>query len=210
MFVISAFDGDNEPFAGDGEEYVPAGSQGSSDSQRPSPPSPGSPGSDLYSYPKAPLGRRVLAYIVDTLIASIVLLIALPLGVIPVLMGAAGNGDPGVASVGIILLLVIVGGLWATAYSLIRDGLGRGQSYGKRLVGLMVVRLTDNRPCEMGNSALRNVIQLAIGLVASWIPGLNVVGGFVDPLVAVFHNQGWRLGDMLAKTQVIAVADYRP
>lgn len=209
MFMISAFDGDNEPLAGDSEEYVPAGSQGSSDSQRPSPPSPGAPGSDLYSYPKAPLGKRILAYIVDTLIASIVLLIALPLGVIPVLMGTVGNGDPGAASFGIMLLVVIVGGLWATVYSLIRDGLGQGQSFGKRLAGLMVVRLNDNRPCEMGNSALRNVIQLAIGLVASWIPVLNFVGGYVDPLVAVFHNQGWRLGDMLAKTQVIDVADYR-
>ena len=202
MLIVSAFAGDNE-------EYVPPDYHESPGSQRPSPPPQGTYDSEQGAYPKAPIGKRILAYIVDSLIASVILLIAIPLGVIPLVLGTMGNGDPGVVSLGLLMILLVIGSIWALVYSLIRDGLGQGQSYGKRLLGLMVVRLTDNRPCEMGNSALRNVIQLAIGLVVSWIPVLNFVGGYIDPIVALFHNRGWRLGDMVANTQVIDLADYR-
>lgn len=40
-------------------------------------------------------------------------------------------------------------------------------------------------------------------------PNMTVFASFVEPLIAIIDNKGWRLGDRFAKTQVIMTDDYR-
>lgn len=84
-----------------------------------------------------------------------------------------------------------------------RKEVGRGQSWGKKMCGLMVVRLSDNRPCTKGGSFVRNIIGFIIALVVAIIPVVGFIGGWIDPIIALIHARGQRLGDMVAKTQVI-------
>lgn len=145
-------------------------------------------------YPKAPLGRRFLAYLIDGFIGS------LPMSTIGIMIAIAfavtadSYGDPPT----MVLLLALGGGLlgfgWALLYTLLRDGFGEGQSWGKKMLKLMVVRLEDGQPATKGNSAVRNLV--------GWVLG------FIDIIVALFQQQGQRVDDMLAKTQVIEVQAY--
>lgn len=73
----------------------------------------------------------------------------------------------------------------------------------------MVVRLADNRPCTLGLSFVRNVVGVILAFVLAWIPIVGWFAGFVEPVVAAVHGKGWRIGDMLAKTQVIDAGKYR-
>jgi len=104
---------------------------------------------------------------------------------------------------------LILGLGWSISYTLIRDGIGNGQSYGKKLAGLMVVNLMDNQPCKKGSSFVRNIFQLIFTLVLGFIPFVNILAGWIEPIVGLAHEKGYRVGDMVAKTQVIDLQDYR-
>ena len=98
---------------------------------------------------------------------------------------------------------------WLLIYMLLRDSFGSGQSWGKKMQGLMVVNLADNKPCSKGKSVLRNGIALLIGFIIGLIPVIKNFAGLVDPIIAMVHPKGHRVGDMIAKTQVIEVNAYR-
>ncbi len=83
--------------------------------------------------------------------------------------------------------------LWFLLYLLARDSFGLGQSWGKKVCGLMVVRLTDDQPCKTENSLLRNILLPLF---------------IIEFLVPLGNSKGQRLGDMLAKTQVIEKVHY--
>ncbi len=120
--------------------------------------------------------------------------------------GPGTHGLPeGLAAPGIFLLIILAIGLasvWGLLYTLLKDGLGRGQSLGKRLTGLMVVKLENSEPCTFGVSALRNLTLILQNLVPH-------VGFLIEPIVTLVHERGQRLGDLLANTQVIEVEQYR-
>ena len=80
-------------------------------------------------------------------------------------------------------------------YFLFRDALIGGRSFGKFVVGIVVVD-RDGNNCTIIKSILRNVIFLLAG-----------VGAIIEFFVMAFSAQGRRLGDRLAKTYVI---DQRP
>jgi uncharacterized RDD family membrane protein YckC len=147
-------------------------------------------------YPKAPLDRRVLAMLLDTVVACA------PLGVVgglALLVGAVLSGNLGIA-IGILGGAPALG--WAVYYGFSKDGRDFGQSIGKKKLGLMVVHLPTNAPCNRSQSALR---QLVMG-------GLNLIpylGWLVEPIVTVAAAGGRRLGDQAAGTQVIAANRYQ-
>ncbi len=176
--------------------------------------SPPPPGSDRvvkgsYEYPRAGIGKRILAYIIDGLISGLPLMILIPAVVIPFLtytqvQGQAGGPVAAGPAVGMIVFMVIAGLLgfgWSLFYYLLRDGFGRGQSWGKKICGLMVVNLDDNRPCDKGKSFVRNIVLWLLNALA----GLSIV----EFILILVHDKGYRLGDMLARTQVIDVELYR-
>ena len=171
-------------------------------------------------YPKAGLGKRFIAFLVDAFVGSLGLFVFLPV-LISRIISMVGNrtfmygnyysnfrfnhgnfpmGFPVGLFVGIGLFLLL-GSIWAVSWLLIKDGFGRGQSLGKRFTGLMVVQLENDQPCGFGSSFLRNLTHLFMNV----IPG---IGFFIEPLVLVLHEKGQRLGDLLSRTQVIDVREY--
>jgi uncharacterized RDD family membrane protein YckC len=175
-------------------------------SATPPPPVPPQVAGVLFTYPKAPLGKRILAYLVDSVIAFLPMII-LSLPFVSQISNAMTGGfyfdSP------LMIPIVIIGLVWSLIYFLLRDSFGNGQSWGKKMMGLMVVNLVDNSSCSKGKSAIRNVIGWLIALVLSWIPVINSLSGLIEPIVAISHGKGHRIGDMLAKTQVIDLDDYQ-
>ena len=81
--------------------------------------------------------------------------------------------------------------LFAIGYALLMDGLGKGQSLGKKMVGIQVVDRDTRRPTGKGRSLLRR---------------LTLLLGVFD-LVFLAGKNSQRLGDKLANTIVIDIPD---
>jgi uncharacterized RDD family membrane protein YckC len=115
--------------------------------------------------------------------------------------------------IGLARLPDVIGFLSAAGYILVRDGLFARQSIGKKLIGLRVLSLEDSGPsATYRNSIIRNVpIVLAYFLFlipyAGWILGPIALG--MEGLAALGDRQGMRVGDMLARTQVVLAAPVR-
>ena len=87
-------------------------------------------------------------------------------------------------------------------YYFIKDWFNNGQSFGKKIMGLMVINVETNQTCTMGGSFLRCFILLLLSLPFG-------AGIFIESLYAMIQNEGRRLGDFAAKTQVIEFSDYQ-
>lgn len=83
----------------------------------------------------------------------------------------------------------------APIYLVIRDGLFGGQSFGKLMVGLVTVRLESGKPVQLAGSLRRNFLF--------GIPGMNVAALFFEARQIQIDEQGVRLGDRFANTQVV-------
>lgn len=175
------------------------------------PPPTGTPQSaagELYEYPKAGVGKRILAYVIDGIISLLPMMIFLPVAVIPFIrysqvqsqFGGPYHAGPGAGMIILLVFAILIGGGWSLFYFLFRDGFGEGQSWGKKVCGLMVVNLDNNRPCDKGKSFLRNIILWVLNAMA----GLSIV----ELIVFLVHEKGHRLGDMVGRTQVIEIEQY--
>ncbi len=167
------------------------------------------------SYPKAALGKRFLAYLIDSLIGGLPAAIFVPIAFWPFwqymhYQGYGYSTSPGAGFWVLFSLAIVVGLGWLFFYTLLRDGFGNGQSWGKKISGLMVVNLIDNRPCTKGKSFQRNIFMFIFSIVLVWIPVINFISGWVEPLAVLIHANGHRVGDMVAKTQVIEITQYTP
>jgi hypothetical protein len=120
-------------------------------------------------YPKANVEKRLLAAAIDGLLVMTAWFLYQNLNSIAPLAGGA-------------------------AYLLLRDAVG-GQSIGKILSGLTVIRVQTGRPCSVMDSVRRNAMLL--------VPGANVVAVFFEAVTILRDRQGQRLGDRLAQTQVV-------
>lgn len=160
-------------------------------------------------YNKAPIGKRFLAYLLDWVIGT---LPVVP-GIILIIVSAINANNynryyyqgihrtnPTAIIIGIILILTAL--LWRLIYNYTKDGWGKGQSLGKRAVGLMVVDLKSNRPCSIGSSILRRLISTLLTLIP-------LVGWLIEPIMVIANEKGKRLGDMAVSTQVIEVGEYK-
>ena len=147
-----------------------------------------------WKYPKARLGARFLAYIIDLLVTIIP-------AIILALIGYAMSPRRGLGPVAALMLLL--GFVWAVYYSFVKDSWNRGQSVGKKAMDLMVVDVKTNQPCTVGESALRALILGLLNLIVG-------VGWLIEPIVVLVSENGRRLGDLAAGTQVIDAAAYTP
>ena len=120
-------------------------------------------------YPKANIEKRLLAAAIDGLLFLIAWFLYQAMGSIAPLAGGA-------------------------VYLLLRDAVG-GQSIGKIMMGLTVIRVETGRPCSVIGSIQRNAMLL--------VPGANIVAVFFEPITILRDPQGQRLGDRLAQTQVV-------
>ncbi|MDP4192855.1 MAG: RDD family protein [Bacteroidota bacterium] len=165
----------------------------------------------LFEYPKAPLGKRFGACLIDGLI---MFLLSIP-AIVLFMIGLSMNPNPemideesfssGVGLVGgVFTLWGMFSLIFPTIYSFIKDGLKNGQSFGKRFVGLMVIDTQKNSPCKIGKSAFRNLISYLI--VA--IPFLNLITCWIEPLMVIFREDGKKAADFVASTQVIDASQF--
>jgi uncharacterized RDD family membrane protein YckC len=138
------------------------------------------------AYDVAGIGSRFVAAIVDSLIivvAQVLLLYLMGLG-----LGALDAGESVVVAVGAALSFLM---LWG--YYIVFELLWSGQSPGKRLAGLRVVR-EGGRPITFLAAAIRNLIRIIDFLPALY--GVGVVVMFID-------RRARRLGDLAAGTLVV-------
>jgi uncharacterized RDD family membrane protein YckC len=102
-------------------------------------------------------------------------------------------------------------------YLLIADGLFEGRSIGKRLIGLKVIYYNSSNKaiaCGFKESIFRN-FPFVIGYILSGIFGIVPLIGWIFSFVIIFiilafeslvmlgSENGMRLGDEMAKTQVV-------
>lgn len=124
-------------------------------------------------------GRRVAAYVIDTLILTAVSGAIFGIGA-----GALGIHE------GVIGALLVVASF---AYFIALEG-KRGQTLGKQTLGIKVVRQVDGRQITIGQAAARNLLR-----VIDALPFWNLLGF----LLIIFQAQKQRVGDLAAKTVVI-------
>ena len=134
-------------------------------------------GADIY--PKAQVLNRGIAKLIDLFIVAAVGQVFMPVG--------------------------FLGGL---AYILIADGFAGGRSIGKRLIGLQTVRPDRREAAGFRESIIRN-LPIAVAHVAFAVPYVGwVVSAAIIAFEAVLiigNEQGRRLGDEVAGTQVLDV-----
>lgn len=135
-------------------------------------------------YPKAQVLNRGIAKLIDLFIVA-----------------AAGQ------------MPVPVGFLGGLAYILIADGFAGGRSIGKRLIGLQTVLPGRRETAGFRESIIRN-LPFAVAQAAFAVP---YVGWLVSAAIIAFeavlilgNEQGRRLGDEVAGTQVLDVGRLTP
>ena len=128
-------------------------------------------------FPKAVILHRVIAKLVDYLILAIFRQIFPPIGFYS-----------------------------SVTYLLIADCLFHGKSIGKFLVGLQIVVPHKNRNASFRESIIRN-FPLLIGYLFLFIPYIGWIFFFLiiglELLLMIGNEKGLRIGDELAKTQVL-------
>lgn len=108
------------------------------------------------------------------------------------------------------LMPSIVGPVFGIIYTLTQDTWFGGQSIGKKLFKLKVVKIGTNELCDIQSSSLRN-IPFAIAVFFTLIPlwgwvlfGMLLLPLSVLELYLIFtRHDGHRLGDILADTAVV-------
>ncbi|MEO6913318.1 MAG: RDD family protein [Candidatus Baltobacteraceae bacterium] len=150
----------------------------------------------MFSYELAGLGSRFLAVLVDLLIQTAVLL-AIFFGILALAAhGVAIKHSQAVETLAqslAVAIVVIVVFLLFFGYFIAFEALWNGQTPGKRLLGIRVVR-DGGYPVDTMSSLIRNlirVIELALGFYA-----LSVVSTLIS-------HENKRLGDFAAGTIVV-------
>jgi uncharacterized RDD family membrane protein YckC len=145
----------------------------------------------LLSLPIAGIGSRTLAYLIDVLILALAWSVAIiAFSVFAPLIDVWGELSA------IARVLALVGVFFAQwGYWTVAEVLWKGQTPGKRLIGIRVVR-QDGSPVGVFESAVRNLIR-----IVDFLPGFYPVG----LITMLIDKQNRRLGDLAAGTVLVRV-----
>lgn len=136
-------------------------------------------------YPIGSVGDRILAFLLDRLI-----LVAYTIFILALFI----NAKMEVAWIWILML-----GLPWLFYHLLFEVFMNGQSPGKRVMKIKVVRL-DGTPLTIGNYLMRWVFSFI---------DYYVLGGVIAILIIVIGGMGQRLGDLVARTSVVKLIEQK-
>jgi uncharacterized RDD family membrane protein YckC len=156
------------------------------------------PESIALTYDLAGLGSRFLAVCIDQL-AQIAVLVALGWGLVlwashyHVAKHAAASADTKTVEALAVAILVAVVFTILFGYFIIFEGLWNGQTPGKKLLGIRVVR-DGGYPIDMGASLVRNLIRVGEFIFGYYL--LSAISTIVSP-------ENKRLGDIAAGTIVV-------
>jgi uncharacterized RDD family membrane protein YckC len=163
-------------------------------------------GAGWVGQPLAGWWSRVAATLIDGLIIGI----PATLLFFAVIAGAVGitGGDEGAsvwAIVGGLLIWFLLVAVLALVYApatMSRDGAANGQTWGKQLLGIRVVRNNGER-MSFGWAALREFVikGLVIGIASSIIP---ILPWLLDILWPLWDDENRALHDFIVSTHVIA------
>ncbi len=138
----------------------------------------------MKEYPKADLGARFVAALIDGVLSSLVS-----------------------------TLIPILGAIASTIYLLFKDGLFEGQSLGKRVMKLQVVD-GAGKPADYRVSVQRNIIfaipaAIMIVPILGWViaPLVGLVVLIIELVKVLNDPKGRRVGDQWADTQVVMLDD---
>jgi uncharacterized RDD family membrane protein YckC len=139
-------------------------------------------------------GSRCVAQLIDWAIKWLVvgLLALLEFLVIAIARGMDGL-ESGIGRNLYLAILGIVAFLFFYGYDIYYEGLRNGQTPGKRLCGLRVLR-DNGAPIDAQAAAVRNLVS-----IADFLPLCYVLGG----VVMMLNGRAQRLGDLAAGTIVI-------
>lgn len=165
-------------------------------------------------YPRAPWGRRALAFIIDSMIAGLLSTFLFGLLIYVMFMYLTYQQPRFLEGASeavfyIYIFVTLISFIWLTVYSLLRDGIYQGQSLGKLICGLMVINVEKNQPCNLIGSILRNAPGFATVLVSFLLIYCVFILLLIEPVAAISNETGLRLGDRWAKTQVIEKKHYQ-
>jgi uncharacterized RDD family membrane protein YckC len=150
--------------------------------------------------PLASWGSRVGAQILDWLILLVpsALLVALVVGVF-----LAGSEVGGVITAIIVFLLYILVALLYAPVLMAREGEHNGQTWGKQILGITVVR-DNGQQIELGFAFLREFVvkNLLFGFVGGFFAGIPTL---VDYLWPLWDDENRCLHDMVVSTHVVRV-----
>lgn len=148
--------------------------------------------------PLASWGIRVGATLIDWLILLVPVVI-----LTIIVVGIAAGSDTGAIVTGALGLLAYL--IVALAYApvlMAREGPNNGQTWGKQLVGIRVVRDTGE-PMNFGWSALREIAVkgLLVGIVSSILPLIPWLLNYLWPL---WDDTNRALHDIVCSTHVVS------
>ena len=147
--------------------------------------------------------QRLLAYILDTVMFYLPLTAAAALLVVGVIFAVGGGDTPGSGGLAVALLaLAAIGFLLAAGYIIWwLVTLKNGQTPGKQLVGIRVVR-DNGEPSGWGYTFLREFVIKGLlgGVIASATAGIYTV---VDHLWPLWDQKRQALHDKMVNTIVV-------
>jgi len=145
-----------------------------------------------FRYTLAPLGARLTAYIIDSII-QVVLTIAVLLILSLLAITPLSNMNPEDGLNFMIMVQLIMMFLFQWVYYIFFEFILDGRTPGKKFTKLRVIQ-GDGGPIDFPTIALRNLLR---GI--DHIPMVPLVGG----LVALINKENKRLGDLVANTLVV-------
>jgi uncharacterized RDD family membrane protein YckC len=147
--------------------------------------------------PLASWGSRVAATLLDWLI---LLVPVIALTVIVVVIAAGSDVAGWVTGIIAFLAYIVVAFLYAPLL-MARDGAGNGQTWGKQILGIRVIR-DGGEPMSFGAAALREIVVkgLLVGIASSIIP---FVPWFLDNFWPLWDDENRALHDMVVSTHVV-------
>jgi uncharacterized RDD family membrane protein YckC len=154
-------------------------------------------GPGWHGRPLASWGSRAGAQVIDWLILLV------PAIVLTVLVaGIAFGSDTGAIVTGIVgFLAYLLAALLYAPLLMARDGRHNGQTWGKQILGIRVVR-DGGEPVGFGFAALREILVkgLLVGIASSIIP---FIPWFLDNFWPLWDDENRALHDMVVSTHVV-------
>jgi uncharacterized RDD family membrane protein YckC len=147
--------------------------------------------------PLASWWSRVGATLLDALILFVPVIVL----VVIIVVVAAGS-DVGAVVVGIVgFLAYILAALFYAPVLMSRGGANNGQTWGKQIVGIRVVR-DSGQPYDLGSSFLREFVvkNLLFGTVGSFFFAIPTILDWLWPL---WDDQNRALHDMVVSSHVV-------
>jgi len=136
-------------------------------------------------YPVASVGDRIMAYLLDQLIK---ILYAIAVGIL--LFNADVRSEW--------VWISIIGIPWLL-YSVLFEIFMNGQTPGKRVLAIKVIRL-NGTPASIGDYLLRWIFALI---------DFGILSGAIAVIIIVAGGKGQRLGDLVAGTSVVKLAEQK-